>query len=225
MKNDELLLRRAKESVSVILNKCNPLWTPQSEWPSGKKLADMIRKIIEALWEQKEEDRIKRAVRDAASKKKKPADSTVAKKDMPEDWTFPEALLFEKFGMPEGEDNCLAVLKSTLVSSGPTPRAVDPNSISKAARHAMGLGEQNTAAAKRAERDAREEQMLLSTGLALANNNLLAAHSAERTRLSDIVKLERDADPNSDEYRQALENFRTFLKTPCKQLTEAEFCP
>lgn len=164
-------------------------------------------------------------MRDAASKKKKPADSTVAKKDMPEDWTFPEALLFEKFGMPEGEDNCLAVLKSTLVSSGPTPRAVDPNSISKAARHAMGLGEQNTAAAKRAERDAREEQMLLSTGLALANNNLLAAHSAERTRLSYIVKLERDADPNSDEYRQALENFRTFLKTPCKQLTEAEFLP
>ena len=57
VKNDELLLRRAKESVSLIINKCNPLWTPQSEWPSGKKLADMIRKIIEALWEQKEEDK------------------------------------------------------------------------------------------------------------------------------------------------------------------------
>ena len=143
----------------------------------------MIRKIVEALWERKEEDRIKRALRDATSKGKEPSASTIAKKDMPDDWTFPESLLFEKFGIPEGDINCLPVLLSPPVSSGPTTKAVDPNSVSKAAKQAMGLGEQNTAAAKRAERDAREEQMLLSTGLALANNNLLAAHSAERTRL------------------------------------------
>ena len=61
--------------------------------------------------------------------------------------------------------------------------------------------------------------------MALANNNLLAAYSAERTRLSDILRLEKEADPDSDEYRQALENFRAFLRTPCKQLTEEEFLP
>ena len=36
VKSDELL-RRAKETISLIINRCNPLWTPQSEMAKWEK--------------------------------------------------------------------------------------------------------------------------------------------------------------------------------------------
>ena len=178
------LLRRAKDTVSTIINKCNPAWIPPEDWESGKKLADMIRKVIEAMWNRLEEDRIKKAKKDSTARKDADS-STPEQRALPDGWRFPELILFEYFGLPSGENSCLEVLKTPVVGSGPTP--VNPNSLGKSARNTIALGEKNSVAEKKAEKEAREEYMLMATGLALTNNNLLSKHNMEKNRLFEMV--------------------------------------
>ena len=65
----------------------------------------------------------------------------------------------------------------------------------------------------------------MATGLALTNNNLLSKHNMEKNRLFEILPLEKELDPDSEAYTEAVAIFRCFLSVPCKQLTAEEYMP
>jgi hypothetical protein len=105
---------------------------------------------------------------------------------MEETYTYQSEKLFEYFGLPS-EDNCLPLLRSPTLGSGPSFSTdnFNSNSVSKNARIAMGLGSSNKDEEKRDKdaRNAEEEQCMRATLVTMQNQTMLTAYNTEKDRL------------------------------------------